>query len=402
MNDYFEITEKSAENVLQNAERIFKEAQLRRGGSDGEKKAANMLFNEIKPYCDEAKKETFSFSPSAAGAVYRLSCALALLGTIFLKLSESTGSPVFACFTPVFCIAAFSLFFGKFFFNKTALDKPFKKARSQNLFFTRFSRSETLFRIVLTANTDAPKKLNTPFFGIKAPMIFIVACIIGNTLTFCASCALLLCGTPRGSRFFELVTALCLFMCIFYIGAFFVFDIKKTATATSSGVVPSLCLAEIMRLLSDNSVRFPNTEVCMLLSGAEHPCHDGAREFMNRHKRALRDIPTVFISLEDLVTSSKLAVFFKEGSGGNRPAGIIAESAEACGVSIAKEKPVIGTPMYTPFESAGFDACSFGTSKAFSAKSFFETEKSVQTSSRAVLDALCILKDAVRFYGNER
>ena len=73
MNDYFEITEKSAENVLQNAERIFKEAPIRRGGSDGENKASNMLFNEIKPYCDEAKKETFSFSPSAAGAVYRLS-----------------------------------------------------------------------------------------------------------------------------------------------------------------------------------------------------------------------------------------------------------------------------------------------------------------------------------------
>ena len=49
MNDYFEITEKSAENVLQNAERIFKEAPLRRGGSDGERKASDMLFNEIKP-----------------------------------------------------------------------------------------------------------------------------------------------------------------------------------------------------------------------------------------------------------------------------------------------------------------------------------------------------------------
>lgn len=402
MSDFFEISEKNSENVLQNAERVFNAARFRRGGCDGERKAADMLFNEIKPYCDDAKKESFSFSPSAAGFIYRASCALAFLGTVFLKISESTGNPVFACFTPIFCIAAFSLFFGKFFFNKTALDRLFKKSHSQNLFFTRFSRSETLFRIVLTANTDAPKKLNTPFFGIKAPTVFIVACTIGNTLTFCVSCALLLCGTPRESRFFGLASGLCLLMCIFYIGAFFVFDIKKPATSTSSGVVPSLCLAEIMKLLSDNSVRFPNTEVCVLLSGAEHPCHDGAREFMNRHKRALREIPTVFVSLEELVTSSKLAVFFKPGSGGSRPAEIIADSAELKGIPLLREKPVIGTPMYTPFFNAGFDACSFGTSKALSLKSFFETDKSVQTDSKAVTDALYILKDTVRFYGNER
>lgn len=395
MNGYFEISAKNAENVLLNSERTAKAAPERLAGSTGEKAAADLIFTEIKPYCDEAEKESFLTYPTAASFCQRCACVFITLSAILFKASEISGTPVFSCGALLFCLAAFCLFTYKFLFGGRALDRLFKPRHSQNLFLTRHARSTTLSRLVLTAKADEKARLNTPFFGAKAPTVFLTLCIIGNTLTFCLSAAHLFSGTVQNSAFFGAASDFCLFMCIIYIFAFFLYDTKHASGESVSGLAPAYCTVEIMKALSDNSVRFPNTEVCVLIVGADFPCHDGAVEFINRKKRAFRDVPTVFVSLEELTVTSKTAVYFNREKSKNELAEIITDSAESYGISIKRESALTGTPLFSPFDNAGFEACSFGTSKECSGKYS-------ATTKTAITDTLNILKDTVRFYGNER
>lgn len=395
MNGYFEIDEKNAENVIFAAKRTARLAPERFAGGDGEKIASDLIFNEIKPYCDEAQRESFLTYPFAATLCRKGALVLIVSAAVLFKLSEIFGNAALSCVALALSLSGFCIFSYKYLFGGRALDRLFKSHRSQNLFLTRRSRSTTLNRVVLTAKSDASARLNTPFFGAKAPTVFFVLCITGNTLTFCLLCAYLFSGALQNSAFFEASSNFCLLMCIFYIGAFFLYDTKHAPANGAPGLIPAFCTVEIMKELFSSSVRFPNTEVCVLITGADFPCHDGAYEFISRKKRAFRDIPTVFISLEEITSTSKAAVFYNSDSECRELAEIITDAARSYSVNIKHEAALSGTAMFSPFDEAGFKACSFGTSKELSGKIH-------EVSKAAVTDTLNILKDVVRYYGNER
>ncbi len=392
MNGYFEIDEKNAENVILAATGVARLAPKRSAGSDGEKVASDLIFNEIKLYCDEAQKERFLTYPFAAAFCRKSALVLITAAAVLFKLSEIFGNATLSCIALALSLSGFCIFSYKYLFGGRALDKLFKPHHSQNLFLTRRSRSTTLNRVILTAKSDDSALPNTPFFGSKAPTVFFVLCVTGNTLTFCLLCAYLFSGTLQDSAFFKAASDFCLLMCVFYIGAFFLYSSKHTPENVT-GLVPAFCAAEIMKELFSSSVRFPNTEVCVLITGSDFPCHDGACEFISRKKRAFRDIPTVFVSLEEITSTSKTAVFYNSDSESRELAEIITDSAESYGINVKHESVLSGTAMFSPFDEAGFKACSFGTSKELSGK-IHEVNKT------AITDTLNILKDVVRYYGN--
>lgn len=401
MSGTFEISKVNTENVLANASRICEDAPSRLACSGGEKATADFLLNELRPYSDEASEENFGTRPFASTFIYKSVCLLLIAAAVLFKFSEITGRPFPACISSFLCVLSFSLFAYKFLFNGKKLDYFFKKKTSTNLYFRRFARSTPLNRVVFTSHLDSPKAMNSMFYKIKSPVSLIICCLAGNTLNFCAVNLYLLFGAPENSVIFGALSSFCALFGIFYVITFLLFDSKKASSGAGTSVIPSLCLCEYFKLLSDNSVRFANTEICILISGAEYPCHAGAFDFTDRRKRAFRDIPTTFISLEE-ITSSDMAVFEKTKKRDSvSPAGVIKDIAKTYDIKLKPEKPVAGSSACTPFEEAGFDCCSFGTTKKLIYSSFSRNANTVSSvTKKAVFDALTVISETAKYYDN--
>lgn len=401
VSDVFEISKVNTDNILANASRICRDAPSRLACSDGEKNTADFLLNELSPYSDEFHEENFGARPFAATFIYKAVCVILLAGAILFKFSEIIGNPVPACISSFLCILSFSLFSYKFLFNGRKLDYFFKKKTSTNLYFRRFARSAPLNRVVFTSHLDSPKAMNSMFYKIKSPVSFIICSAAGNIVNFCAVNLYLLFGAPENSVIFGALSSFCVLFGIFYVITFLLFDVKKAALGAGASVIPSLCLCEYFKLLSDNSVRFANTEVCILISGAEYPCHAGSYDFTDRRKRAFRDIPTTFISLEE-ITTADMAVFSKNKKHDFiSPAEVIEDVANTYDIKIKPEKAVTGSPACTPFEEAGFDCCSFGSSKERIFPCLSHNSNALSsTTQKAVFDTLTIINETVKIYDN--
>ena len=168
----------------------------------------------------------------------------------------------------------------------------------------------------------------------------------------------------------------------------FLINNRKVASGISASIVPASTLLSVMKQFHDNSFRYEKTEICCLIVGSEYSSRAGAYHFAKKHKRLFRDVPTVFIPLEEITTSRRLAVFFKDGSGTKgsaEVASIIGEAAENLNISIQKEASLLGSSSYTPFSKNDFPACSLGTSKKHISKTISANSDKLQNVSKIAI-----------------
>lgn len=389
MNNYFEIDEKNVENVLSSAKRIA----LASKGKKGERSLPALLLNEIAPYCDFSRRQVFEARPQSAAFCRKTAFMLMLFAAVLFKLSVIRGSAPLSC-VALFCsISAFCLFTYKFVFGGRLVDKLFSPTHAENLFFVRKARSTPILRVVLSSCGDEKPQSHVPFFGQRAPSFFLSSSLCANTLIFSFLCFYLLTGASLSSRFFDYASSFSCLLGIVNMPVLFLYK-NKGSRVSQKGLLPTLCIAEIMKELSFESVRFPNTELCVLVTGADFPCHEGAREFIRAKKSALNDVPTLFICVDEITAAKRKTVSFGRKKSGEKVADSIIAAAEGYNIDIIREASVFGTPPHAPFENSGFAACSLGSSKA--------SQKSASSQEEALLDILNIIKDTVRNYGNER
>lgn len=391
-----ELETQNAEYVNDGAERLRKEAPERPPCSEGERRAADFLLNELKPWSDETTEEVVFAHPAAGPVIYKAVCIMLILSAVLFKISEINGTPALAAVASPLSLAAFALFAHKFFFDGTAVDKLFPKKRSQNIIFKRYPRAQTLTRVVITADLDTPQYTRAFGRGKNTAYLLTVCCIFCNTLIFCCCNAFLLCGAPENSTVFSVLSTLCVLLSVFYIAALLLYKIKPSKNRCDRGADVCLTLAAIMKQLSERGFRYANTELCIMFTGCGSASHAGAYTFAEKHRRTYRDIPTVFISLEDISDTFELALYFKDtDSGSSEAASILAEAAESIDLKAEKEASLFGTPAHIPFTSRRFAACSAGSSKKHGdipdGKSF---------SENAAFDLAYILTQAVNYYDN--
>lgn len=393
---------KNVEYVVDTAELVLNSAKERRAGSPGEEQTQHILMNELKKFCDETFQEQFKTHPGAGTLAEKLLCCI-LIACVFLFYDAVHTASVFKaslCLSVslvVFCIYSY-----KFIFDGKRLDFITPAKNSKNLLGVRHSRGETAGRVVLVARSDAPQSMRAHFFGNRAPYILSVCDIIGNTVLFCGNLLFLFFGVPQNSGFFSLMAILSLVFVPFYAMSVVLVNNRNVASGVSSSIIPSAILLSIMKQFHDNSFRYEKTEVCCLISGSEYSSRAGSYHFAKKHKRLYTDVPTVFIPLEEITTSKKLSVFFKDGSGtrgSSEVASVIGEAAENLELEIEKESSLFGTSAYTPFSKNGFDACSLGTSKKHISKTISANSDKLDTVSRkAISDVGGLVIETLNYY----
>ncbi len=385
----------TAENILQNSPDL-------KAGSQSEENARHILLYELMKYCDETNEQTFNAYPGAGSLIHKILCVGLIICVVLFSVCVDNGYVLPVALSLFLNILMFCVFAYKFIFDGTLLDRIKPKKRSGNIMGKRYCDGTPQVRVVLTAHLDSPKTIRNLLFGSRWPLILSICSIIGNTVLFCSQLAFLFTGAPANADAFEFLRNICLIFTPFYILSFFLISSKKTASGVSSSIIPSALLVSIMKQFSEDSFRFRKTEVCCLLTGAEYSSRAGSYAFAKKYRRLFSDVRTVFIPLEEITTSQKLAVFFKDGSGAQgsaEVASIIAQAAENLDLNLTKESSLLGTASFTPFANQHFRACSLGTSKKHISKSVSPTTDRITSVPRKTVgDVGALIIETLNYY----
>ena len=396
------LEQKNVDYALDTTELVLSSSKERRAGSIGEEQVQHIFMNELKKFCDETHEELFRTHPGAGTLAEKVLCTLLILCVLLFYSAVNTGSVFKASVSLLTSLIIFCIFSYKFIFDGTKFDFITPAKTSKNLLGIRYSRGETLNRVVLVARSDAPQSMRAHLNGNKSPFILSVCSLIGNTVLFCSGLLFLFSGAPQQTGLFSFLSIICFGFVPFYVMSIFLINGHKVASGISSSIIPSSILLSVMKQLHDNSFRYEKTEVCCLIVGSDYSSHAGAYNFAKKHKRLYTDIPTVFIPLEEITTSRRLAVFFKDGSGTKgsaEVASVIGEAAENLNLSIQKESSLLGSSSYTPFSKNDFPACSLGTTKKHTSKTISATADTFHTvSKKAIADVGGLVIETLNYY----
>lgn len=393
---------KNTDYVFETAETVLESAKSRRAGSKGEELARHLFLNELMKYCDETTEQNFATHPGAGTLTQKLLCTLLIVCVTLFSFSVNKGLILPVVISLILNLFVFCVFVYKFIFDGTKLDFIKPKKYSGNILGKRYPRGETGVRVVLTANIDAPQTLRSFVFGNRAPFILSVCAVTGNTVLFCCQLFYLFAGAPANSSLFEFLRGVCLVFIPFYILSIFLVNPKVSASGVSSGLIPSSVILSVMKQLSEESFRYEKTEVCCLLTGSGYSSKAGSYAFAKKYSRLFSDVQTVFIPIEEITTSDKLAVFFRDGSGTDgsaEVASVIGQAAENLNLELKQESSLLGTGAFSPFSARHFPACSLGTSKKHISKSVSASADKLNAVRRKTVgDVGALILETLNYY----
>ncbi len=399
------LSQENIDYVFSVAGQILSKSSDRLPASSGEAFSARLFLNELKNYCDETSEESFTTHLKVGTILLKVLCGLLIVSAFVFNFSQERGAVIPVCICTVLSILIFSVFSYKFFFDGKALDVLFPKRLSINILAKRYAQSKPQNRVVLVARADAPKRQRFFLFRTNLTTVLLTCCILGNTLTFCSCVMYLFAGAPENNSIFSFLSSVSLFFIAFYLLSIFLVHPTKASSGLSSSIIPAATITAIMKQMSENNFRYNQTEFCCLIVGSEYSNHAGAYAFASKYKKIYRDIPTVFIPVEELTSSKHLAIFFKDGSGNEGStdaANIMSEACDNLNLQIHKESTIIGTSSFTPFTVHHFSACSLGTSKKHINKCFSTKDLLSNVSRKTIFDSANILMETTNYYDNAR
>lgn len=393
---------KSINYVLETIETVTDSTEERRAGEKGEEQVNHLFLNELMKYCDDTNEQHFPTHPGAGTVTQKILCLLLIICALLFSVSVANGYVGTAIISILLNLGIFAVFSHKFIFDGTKLDIVKPKKSSANVLGRRFPQGSAQQRVVFVTHSDSPLSVRSFLFGNMATQIVAVCALIGNTLLFCSQALFLFCGAPISQPLFMVLRALCLVFVPFYITGLVLVNPKKTASGISSSILPSSIVLSVLKQFSEDSFRYEKTEFCCLITGSEYSGRAGSYAFAKKYRRLFSDIPTIFIPVEEITTSDKLSVFFKDGSGNKgsaQAASIIAQAAENLELSLTKENTLLGTAAFTPFAVNHFPACSIGSSKRHISKSVSPTaDKITAIRRKTIADIGALIIETLNYY----
>ncbi len=396
------LDEKNISYVLETVETVTESTDERRTGEKGEEQVNHIFLNELMKYCDDTHEQRFHTHPGAGTITQKMLCALLIICVFLFSVSVSNGYTLSAIVSLLLNMGLYSVLSYNIIFDGTKLDILKPRKNSVNILGRRFSQGSAQQRVVLVTHSDAPLSVRSFLFGNMAINIIAVCSLVGNTILFCSQALFLFCGAPISAPLFEILRVISFVFIPFYVIGLILIDPKKSSSGISSSLIPSSIVLSILKQFSEDSFRYEKTEFCCLITGSEYSGRAGSYAFAKKYRRLFSDIPTVFIPIEELTTSDKLSVFFKDGSGNKgsaEVASVIAQAAENLELTLSKENALLGTASFTPFSINHFPSCSIGTSKKHISKSVSPSaDKITAIRRKTISDVGALIIETLNYY----
>ncbi len=303
--------------------KVCQEIGPREAGTQAELDAQNLMASLVGDAADEVKQEEFTISHRAFLYWLRLGGILLLIALVTGIVNVFVPTVFFAPYVAlVCCILTAIMIFGEFLFYKPVIDPFFKKLTSHNTYCVRKASGETKRRIIFAGHADSSIEWRPTHIG-GAPLMYVayIYPAVGLGYTLISTIYMLVTG--------EINPTLILINCAFipgYVGLCFFMNYKVCVDGANDNLTGCMTGAAVLKFLGDNNIRFENTEVIAMFSGAEEEGLRGAKAAIKMHPEFKKDsdIETVFVAVDTMKDFEDMFVYNRDMSG------ITKHSEEAC------------------------------------------------------------------------
>ena len=291
--------------------KVCKDIGPRPSGSEAELKAQELMAKQTGKAADAVVTEEFTIANKAFFGWTKIDGVLLFIASLFMLFSMPLVSLILA-------LAATACLAGEFLFYKEFLDKFYKKQTSHNVMLSRKPTGEVKRRIYFAGHADS--SFEWRYTHLVGPgmmyFVFIYAAVgLGWNIVF--SIVSLIQGnliTPAVTDISWFAWAGLAFLPAFVLLFFFI-DYKTCVDGANDNLTGCMVAAAVLKFMDDNNVRFENTEVVAVFSGAEEAGVRGAKDFAKKHGQECKDIETMFVALDTFKDYDDMFIYNRDMSG---------------------------------------------------------------------------------------
>lgn len=294
----------AAEFMENEINHIIKTFGKRGPGDSGEKKAVEYMAEKCKEYgCGEIKIEPFDLHPAAfMGWIYItvtlvLSACAMIIAAIAAPMPEAASVALYVI-SIVFIIVGSVIMVGEFVLYREIVDKIYPKKTSCNLTAVKKPTGEVKRRIFYNGHPDAACEWTFNYIG--GGVMFaahVLISILGLLyITVVAICALA--GVDYASL--SIMAYISLAFLPFWIALYFLWNEKQIVDGANDNLTGCYMGIAVLKALQEQGIELENTEVGVLISGAEEAGLRGAKAWCKQHANDYKDVETIIISYDTI------------------------------------------------------------------------------------------------------
>ncbi len=348
--------------AIRNIRKIVAEIGPREAGTAAELEAQNFMAKQVGDAADEVKQDEFRLSPRAFLGWLRLAGIFMLIATVcgVVNLFIAKDIPYAPIANLVFCGLILLFFIFEFLFYKEFTDPFYPKATSHNTYCIRKADGETKRRIILGGHSDSSLEWMPTHVGGSSFLYFSFAYpLIGLFYNIVISIVHLTSGAEKP----VLIWISCVFIPAYIILICFM-NGKLCVDGANDNLTGCLTAAAVLKYLGDNNIRFENTEVIAMFSGAEEAGLRGAKAGAKQHPEFRdKNVETVFIALDTLRDYDYMAIYNRDMSGtvknDDRASALLKKAGEFAGQNIPYAVLFAGATDAAAMTQAGIPSGSF-------------------------------------------
>ncbi len=330
-------------------------------GEKGERQAQEYMGELIRPFADTVERETFEVHPDAFMSFVPIAGSLMLASTA-ANLAAAFKKNKLSLASFGFTAAAAAAMVGEFALYKQPLDPLFKKKTSGNIIAVRKSSGETKRRIILSGHTDsAPEWTYTYRLGSKGVLGVAGASVAGLLYNVASS------AVSVTSKNDKLKKGLALGQLAFVpaFSALYAFtNGKRYVDGANDDLSGCFVANSVLKFLSDNDIRFENTEVIVLLTGGEECGLRGAKAFFDAHPEYGNDgVETMYAGFDTIRDGEYMEIYTNDLNGlvptDQNACTLVQNAAAKCGKDVPFGSIPLGSTDAAAAAQAGVPAAAF-------------------------------------------
>ncbi|MBR3768055.1 MAG: M20/M25/M40 family metallo-hydrolase [Clostridia bacterium] len=341
--------------------KVCAEIGPREAGSQAELDAENFMAKQVGDAADEVKQEEFKVAHRAFLSWLRIAGIFLIISTV-VSVSNIFVPDVFYApiVSAIFCVLTAVMLFGEFLFYKPVIDPFFKKVTSHNTYCIRKASGETKRRIIIAGHADSSIEWRFTHMG-GAPMMYVAFVYPAVGLAYTVFSTIYMFATG------EINPVLIWIGCAFipgFIGLTVFMNYKICVEGANDNLTGCMTGAAVLKFLGDNNIRFENTEVIAMFSGAEEEGLRGAKASAKLHPEFKdSDVETVFIAFDTITDYDDMAIYHRDMSGltkhSRKACALLKKGGEYAGVDLPYALLFAGASDAAAMTQAGVEATTF-------------------------------------------